>query len=79
MLHNCFLVRYNTVLEACCLLPDLAELPYGDMTEVFVEIYLCLQNVYHVFFISSVFLSNISSRGAFFTFTYYLLFSLLDW
>ncbi|KAK2848887.1 hypothetical protein Q5P01_008721 [Channa striata] len=26
--------RYNTVLEACCLLPDLAELPYGDMTEI---------------------------------------------
>ncbi|XP_007571988.1 multidrug resistance-associated protein 5 [Poecilia formosa] len=27
-------VRYNAVLEACCLLPDLAELPYGDMTEI---------------------------------------------
>uniref|UniRef100_A0AAQ5ZTI0 ATP-binding cassette sub-family C member 5 n=1 Tax=Amphiprion ocellaris TaxID=80972 RepID=A0AAQ5ZTI0_AMPOC len=26
--------RYNAVLEACCLLPDLAELPYGDMTEI---------------------------------------------
>ncbi|XP_041653356.1 multidrug resistance-associated protein 5 [Cheilinus undulatus] len=26
--------KYNTVLEACCLLPDLAELPYGDMTEI---------------------------------------------
>ncbi|XP_067374775.1 ATP-binding cassette sub-family C member 5 isoform X2 [Channa argus] len=26
--------RYSTVLEACCLLQDLAELPYGDMTEI---------------------------------------------
>ncbi|XP_070770076.1 ATP-binding cassette sub-family C member 5 [Enoplosus armatus] len=26
--------KYNVVLEACCLLPDLAELPYGDMTEI---------------------------------------------
>uniref|UniRef100_A0A3Q3VS30 ATP-binding cassette sub-family C member 5 n=1 Tax=Mola mola TaxID=94237 RepID=A0A3Q3VS30_MOLML len=26
--------RYEAVLEACCLLPDLAELPYGDMTEI---------------------------------------------
>ncbi|XP_075959051.1 ATP-binding cassette sub-family C member 5 isoform X1 [Anarhichas minor] len=26
--------KYNAVLEACCLLPDLAELPYGDMTEI---------------------------------------------
>ncbi|XP_029021322.1 ATP-binding cassette sub-family C member 5 isoform X2 [Betta splendens] len=26
--------RYHHVLEACCLLPDLAELPYGDMTEI---------------------------------------------
>ncbi|KAM9375837.1 ATP-binding cassette sub-family C member 5 [Pholidichthys leucotaenia] len=26
--------KYNDVLEACCLLPDLAELPYGDMTEI---------------------------------------------
>nr|XP_046262443.1 ATP-binding cassette sub-family C member 5 isoform X2 [Scatophagus argus] len=26
--------KYNSVLEACCLLPDLAELPYGDMTEI---------------------------------------------
>uniref|UniRef100_H3DE78 ATP-binding cassette sub-family C member 5 n=1 Tax=Tetraodon nigroviridis TaxID=99883 RepID=H3DE78_TETNG len=26
--------RYYAVLEACCLLPDLAELSYGDMTEV---------------------------------------------
>uniref|UniRef100_A0A7N6C441 Uncharacterized protein n=1 Tax=Anabas testudineus TaxID=64144 RepID=A0A7N6C441_ANATE len=26
--------KYNTVLEACCLLPDLAELTYGDMTEI---------------------------------------------
>ncbi|XP_041846205.1 multidrug resistance-associated protein 5 isoform X2 [Melanotaenia boesemani] len=26
--------KYNAVLEACCLVPDLAELPYGDMTEI---------------------------------------------
>ncbi|KAI4897311.1 hypothetical protein NFI96_034019, partial [Prochilodus magdalenae] len=26
--------KYNTVLEACCLIPDVAELPYGDMTEI---------------------------------------------
>uniref|UniRef100_A0A8C4ENZ0 ATP-binding cassette sub-family C member 5 n=1 Tax=Dicentrarchus labrax TaxID=13489 RepID=A0A8C4ENZ0_DICLA len=26
--------KYNVVLEACCLLQDLAELPYGDMTEI---------------------------------------------
>ncbi|XP_063045855.1 ATP-binding cassette sub-family C member 5 isoform X2 [Engraulis encrasicolus] len=26
--------KYNAVLEACCLMPDLAELPYGDMTEI---------------------------------------------
>ncbi|KAM6924039.1 ATP-binding cassette sub-family C member 5 [Xenentodon cancila] len=26
--------KYNAVLEACCLLPDLSELPYGDMTEI---------------------------------------------
>ncbi|XP_072251470.1 ATP-binding cassette sub-family C member 5 [Leuresthes tenuis] len=26
--------KYNAVLEASCLLPDLAELPYGDMTEI---------------------------------------------
>ncbi|XP_047441293.1 ATP-binding cassette sub-family C member 5 [Mugil cephalus] len=26
--------KYNAVLEACCLLPDLAELPYRDMTEI---------------------------------------------
>ncbi|KAM8848529.1 ATP-binding cassette sub-family C member 5 isoform 1-T1 [Synchiropus picturatus] len=26
--------KYEAVLEACCLLPDLAELPYGDMTEI---------------------------------------------
>lgn len=31
------LIRYNAVLEACCLLPDLAELPYGDMTEVSMQ------------------------------------------
>uniref|UniRef100_A0A3B4WMT2 ATP-binding cassette sub-family C member 5 n=1 Tax=Seriola lalandi dorsalis TaxID=1841481 RepID=A0A3B4WMT2_SERLL len=26
--------KYNAVLEACCLLPDLAELPFRDMTEI---------------------------------------------
>uniref|UniRef100_A0A3B3QF07 ATP-binding cassette sub-family C member 5 n=1 Tax=Paramormyrops kingsleyae TaxID=1676925 RepID=A0A3B3QF07_9TELE len=26
--------RYRAVLESCCLYPDIAELPYGDMTEV---------------------------------------------
>lgn len=26
--------KYSAVLEACCLLPDIAELPYGDMTEI---------------------------------------------
>ncbi|KAJ8412882.1 hypothetical protein AAFF_G00104640 [Aldrovandia affinis] len=26
--------RYEQVLEACCLTPDLAILPYGDMTEI---------------------------------------------
>ncbi|KAM9795005.1 ATP-binding cassette sub-family C member 5 [Neosynchiropus ocellatus] len=26
--------KYEAVLEACCLLADLAELPYGDMTEI---------------------------------------------
>lgn len=26
--------KYGAVLEACCLLPDIAELPYGDMTEI---------------------------------------------
>ncbi|XP_071756494.1 ATP-binding cassette sub-family C member 5 isoform X2 [Centroberyx gerrardi] len=26
--------KYNAVLEACCLIPDLVELPYGDMTEI---------------------------------------------
>ncbi|KTF77673.1 hypothetical protein cypCar_00046872, partial [Cyprinus carpio] len=25
--------KYNAVLEACCLFPDIIELPYGDMTE----------------------------------------------
>ena len=39
--HLVFFIRYHAVLEACCLLPDLAELPYGDMTEVSVQI-LCL-------------------------------------
>uniref|UniRef100_A0A3B4Z514 Multidrug resistance-associated protein 5-like n=1 Tax=Stegastes partitus TaxID=144197 RepID=A0A3B4Z514_9TELE len=32
--NECDPDRYNAVLEACCLLPDLAELPYGDMTEI---------------------------------------------
>ncbi|KAJ8338552.1 hypothetical protein SKAU_G00375180 [Synaphobranchus kaupii] len=26
--------KYNTVLEACCLNPDICDLPYGDMTEI---------------------------------------------
>ncbi|XP_061690972.1 ATP-binding cassette sub-family C member 5 isoform X1 [Syngnathoides biaculeatus] len=26
--------KYNAILEACCLVPDLTELPYGDMTEI---------------------------------------------
>uniref|UniRef100_A0A667X8H9 Si:ch211-221f10.2 n=1 Tax=Myripristis murdjan TaxID=586833 RepID=A0A667X8H9_9TELE len=26
--------KYDAVLEACCLVPDLLELPYGDMTEI---------------------------------------------
>uniref|UniRef100_A0AAY4DL30 ATP-binding cassette sub-family C member 5 n=1 Tax=Denticeps clupeoides TaxID=299321 RepID=A0AAY4DL30_9TELE len=26
--------KYRAVVEACCLNPDIAELPYGDMTEV---------------------------------------------
>ncbi|XP_055033571.2 ATP-binding cassette sub-family C member 5 [Misgurnus anguillicaudatus] len=26
--------KYNAVLDACCLVPDIAELPYGDMTEI---------------------------------------------
>lgn len=30
-----FFFRYYAILEACCLLPDLAELSYGDMTEVY--------------------------------------------
>uniref|UniRef100_A0A8C5AWW6 Multidrug resistance-associated protein 5-like n=1 Tax=Gadus morhua TaxID=8049 RepID=A0A8C5AWW6_GADMO len=29
--------KYSAVLEACCLLPDLADLPYGDMTEYLPE------------------------------------------
>lgn len=33
-----FYFRYYAVLEACCLLPDLAELSYGDMTEVYKDI-----------------------------------------
>uniref|UniRef100_A0AAZ3RDT9 ABC transporter domain-containing protein n=1 Tax=Oncorhynchus tshawytscha TaxID=74940 RepID=A0AAZ3RDT9_ONCTS len=28
--------KYNSVLDACCLIPDLTELPCGDMTEVWV-------------------------------------------
>uniref|UniRef100_A0A8C6K9F3 ATP-binding cassette sub-family C member 5 n=1 Tax=Nothobranchius furzeri TaxID=105023 RepID=A0A8C6K9F3_NOTFU len=32
--HEYDSVKYNALLEACCLLPDLAELPYGDMTEI---------------------------------------------
>ncbi|XP_028444687.1 multidrug resistance-associated protein 5 isoform X2 [Perca flavescens] len=32
--NECDLEKYNAVLEACCLLPDLVELPYGDMTEI---------------------------------------------
>lgn len=27
-------LKYDAVLEDCCLLPDLTELPYGDMTEI---------------------------------------------
>ncbi|XP_051514905.1 ATP-binding cassette sub-family C member 5-like isoform X2 [Myxocyprinus asiaticus] len=26
--------KYNAVLEACCLVPDITVLPYGDMTEI---------------------------------------------
>ncbi|XP_076005263.1 ATP-binding cassette sub-family C member 5 [Genypterus blacodes] len=26
--------KYNAVLEACCLIPDIEDLPYGDMTEI---------------------------------------------
>ncbi|TSQ35288.1 Multidrug resistance-associated protein 5 [Bagarius yarrelli] len=26
--------KYNAVLEACCLIPDITELPCGDMTEI---------------------------------------------
>ncbi|XP_052005239.1 ATP-binding cassette sub-family C member 5-like [Xyrauchen texanus] len=26
--------KYNAVLKACCLVPDITELPYGDMTEI---------------------------------------------
>lgn len=32
------LIRYHAVLEACGLLQDLADLPYGEMTEVSVSI-----------------------------------------
>uniref|UniRef100_A0A8C7J014 ATP binding cassette subfamily C member 5 n=1 Tax=Oncorhynchus kisutch TaxID=8019 RepID=A0A8C7J014_ONCKI len=28
--------KYNSVLDACCLIPDLTELPCGDLTEVWV-------------------------------------------
>lgn len=33
-----YFIRYYAVLEACCLLPDLTELSYGDMTEVHNDI-----------------------------------------
>lgn len=33
-----YFIRYYAVLEACCLLPDLTELSYGDMTEVYHDI-----------------------------------------
>ncbi|XP_056625623.1 ATP-binding cassette sub-family C member 5 isoform X4 [Triplophysa dalaica] len=26
--------KYNAVLDACCLVPDITQLPYGDMTEI---------------------------------------------
>ncbi|KAL0973606.1 hypothetical protein UPYG_G00207060 [Umbra pygmaea] len=26
--------KYNAVLDACCLIPDLTELPFGEMTEI---------------------------------------------
>ncbi|KAA0709241.1 C member 5 Multi-specific organic anion transporter [Triplophysa tibetana] len=26
--------KYNSVLDACCLVPDITQLPYGDMTEI---------------------------------------------
>ncbi|KAM6953651.1 ATP-binding cassette sub-family C member 5 [Aplochiton taeniatus] len=26
--------KYNSVVQACCLIPDMLELPYGDMTEI---------------------------------------------
>lgn len=41
------LFRYNSVLEACGLLQDLAELPYGEMTEVSVCIYIS-SHIYHI-------------------------------
>lgn len=48
------LIRYNAVLEACGLLQDLAELPYGEMTEVSVSV-LISPHLYHVliFYFSS--------------------------
>lgn len=41
------LIRYNAVLEACGLLQDLAELPYGEMTEVSVSIFIS-SHLYHI-------------------------------
>lgn len=48
------LIRYNAVLEACGLLQDLAELPYGEMTEVSVSV-LISTYLHHVliFYFSS--------------------------
>ncbi|NXS67639.1 MRP5 protein, partial [Pandion haliaetus] len=34
MLLQCLLLVYNTVLNGCCLRPDLAILPNGDLTEI---------------------------------------------
>lgn len=41
------LIRYNAVLEACGLLQDLAELPYGEMTEVSVCSFIA-SHLYHI-------------------------------
>lgn len=43
-------IRYNAILEACGLLQDLAELPYGEMTEVSVFIF---SHLYHVLIFDS--------------------------
>lgn len=40
------LIRYHAVLEACGLLQDLAELPYGEMTEVSVGVFIP-SHLYH--------------------------------